>query len=731
MIFFLVAFGVLLHVLFWGAGLAMLLMPAPWRRFWPVLGAPAGCALQALVVWWGAFANLPGTNSYVGWSELIPLTLLAVALWRHGVRAAWTDVGRFGLVWASVGGCLAVLTLPLALASKGLTTVSLGSCDAADYAAGARVLMEFARPDRTGFLGLTEVVSVQSVDNFFDYWLRVNHFIPSALIAFNGAALNCAPHELTSVMTMVLLAISLPVVFWIVRSGLGYHGAVSTGIALVYGFSPLNWYAVAHVAPAQLLAAQAIALITWSGLALWRGPLTWRLTLQFAGVLVVAYAIILGSYNFILLVCWVPAGTYALGLAAWHGHWRKLAAWVAAMIGPLVIAGGFFAERVAGLGERFVLLKAYDFGWRIPALTPEGWLGMVSGPALDAWTWGGLRWGLSAVIIGGLAAAFARAISKRRTMAWAAASLSLPILAGYIFLEWRGARLGTNASYDAYKLFAVFYPGLLGACCWWVTLRRSGRLFEWFAVVGFAALVFGFNLLGTAMFVIKLSRPTLMVTGELRQLRKVEAMDEVKSINVLLPDMWSRLWANAFLLRKPQYFETHTYEGRLNTPLRGEWDLHGGIVRVQSADAVQKPITPRLVLVQATARPQLKVTFDEGWYQEELTPTTGEIWRWTKGAADLLIENPQNHPVAITCTIDGWSVAPGNYSLAIEGQATGSNAVAIGAERKSAHFSRLLVPPGSSKLKLQSNAPAAHPVEGDPRSLGLCVFKWEINVSGP
>jgi len=37
----------------------------------------------------------------------------------------------------------------------------------------------------------------------------------------------------------------------------------------------------------------------------------------------------------------------------------------------------------------------------------------------------------------------------------------VPVLAGYALLEARGAALDTNASYDAYKLFLVFYPCLL------------------------------------------------------------------------------------------------------------------------------------------------------------------------------------------------------------------------------------------------------------------------------
>src|SRR4051812_39526550 len=253
MIHYVVAFALLLHVVFWGAGAAMLAMPRPWRRFWPVLIVPAGLALQSAVVWFGAHVGLRGTQAYAWWSEAVPVILLVLALWRHGCRAAWVDVSRFGVVWATVGGCLALLVLPVAIASRALTTLSLGSCDAADYAAGARVFMEFAKTDRTGFLGLTEVVRIASVDNFFDYWLRLNHFTPSALIALNGTVLGCAPHELTTLFVAVLLAGTLPVVFWSARAILGYSGGVSVIVAGLFGVNPLMWYCVAHVSPGQLL----------------------------------------------------------------------------------------------------------------------------------------------------------------------------------------------------------------------------------------------------------------------------------------------------------------------------------------------------------------------------------------------------------------------------------------------------------------------------------------------
>jgi len=729
MIYFVVAFGLLLHVLFWGVGLAVLAMPRPWRRFWPVLAVPAGFALQSLVVWAGAYANLPGTNSYAWWSEMIPAGLLMVAWRRRGLRAWCGDAGQFGVVVAVMAGCLGAIVLPLALAAKGLTTVSLGSCDAADYAAGARVFMEFARSDRGGFLGLTEVVRVMSADNFFDFWLRLNHFTPSALVALNGTILDCAPHELIGVLTAVLLASTVPLVFWMARAVMRYNSTVSVAIALLYGLSPIGWYAVAHVAMGQLLAAQAIALITWAGVALWRGRLDWRRGAAFGGVLAVGYALVLGSYNFILIVCLVPAVAFAGGLAIWTVEWRRLACWAFAMLAPLAVSGAVFADRVAGLVERFRLFQKYDFGWKIPVLTPEGWLGMVSGPDLQPWTFLGLRWLLAAAVVAMLGWTFSRAVRFERSSAWTAACLSVPVLIGYEFLEARGARLGTNASYDAYKLFAVFYPGLLAAGCWWVTLRRgSQRLGEWAVVAAMAAVVLAFNVLADGMFFWRLCGPPLVVDSELKQLRKIEAMPDVASLNMRVPDMWSRLWANEFLLRKPQYFLTHTYEGRLNTTLRGDWDLVGGIVAVKPPGDGQRQITPHYALVDTRSPRYLRASLGDGWHAEERLPKTNERWQWTSGDATLRIQNPHDYPLVLACTLDGWAPGGRDVSLAVVGGAS-SAPVHVGEQRTKTRFPGITVPPGGSTLVLHSPQPASSGAPGDARALGVCVFGVELAVS--
>ncbi|MDP3073365.1 MAG: hypothetical protein Q8N18_23945 [Opitutaceae bacterium] len=728
MIHFAVAFALLLHVALWGAGAALLAMPRPWRRLWPVLIVPCGLALQSAVVWAGAHAGLRGTDAYAWASAALPVMLLALALRRHGARRAWTDLSRFGVVWAIMAGALVLLTLPFAIASRGLTTISLGSCDAADYAAGARVLMEFARADREGFLGLTEVVRVHSVDNFFDYWIRLNHFTPAALLALNGTILGCAPHEIVSLLTAVLLAGAVPVAFWAARAVVGHDDVGSLVLAGLFGLSPILWYAVAHVAPGQLLAAQAVTVLTWAGVALWRGRLTVRRAVQFAPVLAVGYWLVLGSYNFFLLVCLVPAVAYAGGLALWRRAWGRLAGWALAMIGPLCVAGVFAYERVAGLAERFSLLREYDFGWRVPALTAEGWLGLVQGGDLAAWDFLGLRWVLTTVIVGLVAWGLVRAWAARPRVVWTVLALTVPVLAAYLWLQVRGAERGTNASYDAYKLFAVFFPLLLPALCRWIALRRSGRLLEWPLVVGAVAVIGAGNLIACGMFVWQLARPPLRVDSPLRALQKIEAMPDVKSVNMIFAesDMWSRLWANAFLLRKEQFFLTHTYEGRRNTPLRGDWDLEAGLLALHSAGGARREIAPRFALVDTRTVTFVRVQPGTGWHALE-RDESGGAWQWTMGDATLLVDNPQAHALTLTCTLDGWNPAPGGLTLGREGEAA-RPAVRLGREREKITLPPVVVPPGRSTLVLHSDAPLTT-VAGDPRKFGVAVFRLHVEAA--
>lgn len=649
MLFLTTAAVLILHTLFWGVGLALLVVPNPWRRYWPIFVPLCGLTLQSTVVWLGTYTHLPGTQAYAPASEAIPAILLAWGCWRRSDRLV-SDLARFRALGLLMAVVLVATVWPFARASNELTTSSMGSCDAADYAAGARVLREFSRTDRSGFMGLTEVVKLESVENFFEHWIRLNHFAPSALIAHHAAVFPWRSYEIVSVFTAGLLVLSLPIVFWLARSGLHYRPQPAFFVTVLFGLSPLMLYAVYHVAIGQLLAAPAIALLTWVGLVAARARPTRAAALGLAGLGLVGYALVLASYHFIIVVCLVPAVAVVAARAVWRREVRPLARWSLVMGAPLVLAAALYWDRMLGLRERFLLFRRIDFGWHIPVLTPEGWLGIVASQSLNPHvTW--LRILLSLTLAGLLAWTLWRNPGGRRSWRLPTLGLTLPILIGYGYLEWRGAVNRTNASYDAYKLFAVFYPGLLAGFAMWLRpLSGPGGLRLKLPLYAFGAIVVAGNLFADASMWERMCAPRLTVTPSLYQLRQLEEMPGIDSVNVLTGDVWSRLWANAMLLRKAQYFSYDTFEGRRPTALMGRYDLVGRVCRFDDpkSKSIGDPAKLFFTLIDTRAPGFLRVQGTDGWHDQECNYTTAHRSRWTRGNATVVIDNPGTRPVKVS-----------------------------------------------------------------------------------
>lgn len=729
MAFFTAGFGLLLHFLFWGAGLALLITPRRWQAGWPALCAPAGIALQSAVVWFGALSGVQGAQVYGKWSVALPALLLAAGLWRALAdkrRSVWREITRWQGVGFMMVVVLNVLLIPFAVASKVLTSSSLGSCDAADYSAGARVLLEFAKTDRSGFMGLTEVVELHSVDNFFDHWIRLNHFTPSALVALNAAVFSLQPYELISVMTAVFVTLSLPTVYWLARSTFYYQTWASGWVTAVYGLSPLVWYAVYHVAMSQLLAALAIALLTGGAIAVWREGASWRAGLAWAGVLLVAYWIIMGAYNFIVIVSLVPAVAYAGGQTLWRNDWLRFGRWLILILAPLVIIAAVFTQRTLGLMERFILFQQYDFGWKIPALTPEGWLGMVGSTSLGALPVVA-RWMFGLLFVGLLVVAVVRATRVGRVSALLACAVTLPILGGYLFLQVRGRVHGTNASYDAYKLMCVFYPGLLAGLAYWLTWGGSASRWVRAFIVLCALTVLGFNGYAAHRFTQRMQSPPLLVDRPLAQLQRLETVPEVTSINLLIGDFWARLWANSFLLRKKQYFPTHTYEGRRNTALKGEWDLLGGVISVRLPNQKEElQLSPPYSLLNTSDPLFLRVKTGEGWYDQEVIARVGARWRWTKGDASLFVENLHSVPLRASLRCSLRSLVDRDLQVWVNGKMMRS--ANVGTQLRMIRIPPIELPPGTSLIELKSSTPPTSLGPRDARKLGFAAYGIEINV---
>jgi len=721
MLYYLTVAAILLHTFFWGIGLAWLTLPRTLRQYWWALAPGFGMALQSAVVWGMAHTPVAGTGAYVWYSELLPAVLALVA-WRIAApRRRWRlrSLLPLALVMLAVGW---MLLSPMARRGAWtLTSSSLGSNDHADYAAGARVLQEFARDDREGFMGLSEVTKVGSTDYFFDFWLRLNHFTPSALIAHHGALLGLQPYQLVSLSTVVLVLLNLPLVLLLARVALGLRGWLPLAITLVYGLSPLTAYAVHHGALGQLYAAHGIALLTLIGLTL---PVVLKRGGSMHGHFALAVAavwLLAGSYNFILTVAFVPAVAWLL-LDAWHRRQVRPALRAGAVFSAaLALCAVLFWGRFGGMIERFRLFDEYDFGWPVALLSPEGWLGMVKGTALTGWPVR-IRAVLSFVAVALWLAGMVKLWQGQRPRALAALALTLPILGGFGLLAWE-SQDRVNASYDAFKLLSVFYPGLLaGLCCWAAAFRQNwGRK----AVMVLLVALLAANLWPASRFWRRMAHPPLRVERVHLEIGRLEADAEVASINMRIESFWVRLWANSFLLKKPQYFSAHTYEGRLNTPLRGEWDLIGALVRsepLHSGDI--KIINSRFHAVRANAPGRVTVSFGEGWYPMEGTGINR--WRWTAGGATLHLHHLGSHPLWIRLDLRGRAVTSRELELWCNGEKIQSHV--MDRDTRTYHFGTMFIQPGDNVIRFHSNQPPTRPGHGDDRELSIALYGMVVRA---
>jgi hypothetical protein len=207
----------------------------------------------------------------------------------------------------------------------------------------------------------------------------------------------------------------------------------------------------------------------------------------------------------------------------------------------------------------------------------------------------------------------------------------------------------------------------------------------------------------------------------------VEGMPEIKSVNVLVPDFWPRLWANALMLRKPQYFLTHTYEGRMNTPLRGEWDFNGGILQVKVPGGDDEVINRRFSLIRTSSPSFVRASLGEGWYGTELLRgRQTQLWNWTKGDAALELENPQDHPLKVVLHFMARSLIPRDMQIWVGGIQL--RTVRVDTELNPVRVPTIYIPPGKVTVWLRSSLPPTRASAHDQRLLGFAAYSIVVDV---
>jgi len=194
----------------------------------------------------------------------------------------------------------------------------------------------------------------------------------------------------------------------------------------------------------------------------------------------------------------------------------------------------------------------------------------------------------------------------------------------------------------------------------------------------------------------------------------------------MIPDMWSRLWANSFLLRRPQYFAVHTYEGRRNTPLRGEWDLDDGLIHVGLPNGGSLRLNNDFSMERRSSPYYMQARLGDGWYARERLAHSAKLWNWTSGDATLQLENPQRRPLRIVCRFAVRSLVARDLQLWVGNRRL--RTVAITTDLESVRVPEITIDPGLTLLRLHSSLPPTQLPAGDIRPLGFAAYGIDIEV---
>lgn len=712
-----------------GAPVALVALPRAWRMHWPVLAPLGGAALASLVAWLAAISGHRLSLSWT-WAAVIAAGVLAAGVVlrerRRLPRLVFRGLRRHGAVLVLTCGVLLVTARPFAQARLGLTTISLGSCDAADYAAGANLLRDVDPDDRSGFNGHTETVALRSVDTFYGHWLRLNHFAPAALLAWFSQLFGLPVFKLVTALAIALHAAAVPAVFWLARAGLRLGAFAALAVAASWSISAPALYGVGHTALGQIMVVPAVALLTWAGLRAFVEGGTVRGVVRWAPCAACGFVVLVAGYTFALVFVLAPLAA-ALVWMAWQraGGALRLLRVTAMGAGVLTLTGLVFSERMAGLADRFGLFEAIDFGWHIPVLTPERWMGwfgderLGAGDPLVAWIVGGLT--LAALVFYAC-----RAWRRDRLVLGIALGWLMTVAGGYGLLAAKGVREGSNELYNAYKVFALLQPLSLAALM--VPLRsvRLGGHALRFAAALAAGAVVAIHAAGSAPLRVAITQPHLWVNKAMRSIAAVADRQDVTSVNMLLGPMWARLWANAMLLNKPQFFRTDTYEGRHAGPLAGEWDLRDALLTVDAGPGATIELEGGFHLVRSAGPFALRVDLGAGWHDVESSGAARWVWSSREestirlsrpGAAGatarLVMALQGNGPRTVEVTLDG--VREPLWCGLVDGRTIGID------------LGTVELPAGDTLLRIRSLDPMSA-AAGDGRLLGVALHNLKVTM---
>jgi hypothetical protein len=586
-----VYYGFLLTILyvFLGLGLSALLCPRSLAKYVLLLSPMIGYCYLTLIGWYGYNIDRGGTDVYASLT-LVPPALLLIYVFLSGkLTETYRSPADRDLLWPLGVGMAAFLflSLPFLTHGVGLTSVAISNNDIADSSSISRVLKEFSRSDTVGFLSQSRALK---------YWAEEATFGGPFSTAVASSVFSLQPYQLQTLSLCVFFMFSVFLVYVVARDSFRYSPASATGVAALYSVNPIMHYLIFQGYQGQVIATGLSLCVVLVCLNASRHCLIWRDYYAYLPLAVLLSWGIHLTYPHMLPFVYAPLGTYLVLLSIRSkSPWPALRGSAFILLG-LVLMFALSPHRAKAMVSIFAWMGNIQGGFPPhPLVSPDMFFGLISGnnghlePSRAP-----IRALLSVVMIGAIVLGCRATYRKDASVGLLALSFLTIIPLGYILLFYRGNDVFT-AQYKSYKLLSFFLPLLLlsSLLLFRDAFASSGHRRHVLAVC--LVVLFAVNI-SAAIKLLPLP-PQLRVTGDMAELQAIEKNSAVRSVNILGSKYWDILWGTYFLMHKPLYFETTTYDGRTAGPLDGEWDLIK--VHPNSADWVSCGETMRINSIYA------------------------------------------------------------------------------------------------------------------------------------
>jgi len=136
-----------------------------------------------------------------------------------------------------------------------------------------------------------------------------------------------------------------------------------------------------------------------------------------------------------------------------------------------------------------------------------------------------------------------------------------------------------------------------------------------------------------------------------------------------------------------------------------------------------------LRMVEATGRTVEAIFKDEEWYLPERSRF--DYWRWSRGAAEVVLRNPHPFPIQVDIAFDLKSSDERKVSV----RAAGAGGAVLWAGEtvhtlRGVALNGVRLPPGDTVWRFDTDKAAQFPSNGDPRKVAFSLRNLEIRVVG-